>query len=52
MEGRRNNRLKRELQIFEKNKEDNLHIEVKTPYLWHITFLGAKNSIYEDEKYT
>ena len=52
MEGRRNNRLKRELQIFEKSKDDSISIDIKAPHLWHITFTGPKASVYENEKFT
>ena len=53
METRRLNRLKREEQLVEKEKEIlRLRPIGQDIFTWFIDFLGPKDSLYEDEKMT
>ena len=44
-------RLKHELKDIKNNPNLSLYIDENNPYIWFISFQGAKDSIYENEQF-
>ena len=44
-------RLKHELKDIKNNPNLSLYIDENNPYIWFISFQGAKDTIYENEKF-
>ena len=53
MENRKNNRLKKELQLIAKEKDQfNVRVNEHDFSIWYIDFVGPQDSVYAGEKYT